>query len=575
MSLKDFLGRWTPTAIGLTFLGAACVHPVAEAKSKPDFYEQLGILTQVLKVVDGQYVESVDPKKLVEAAVGGLRTVLDPHTAVFNPKDFEKFKVHTEGEFGGLGIQIAVREGVLTIVSPIQGTPASRAGLQAGDKIIKIDGKSTKGITSDEAVDKLRGTIGTQVSISVLREGSAEAVDYTLTRDRIKIEAVPYYGMVKPNVGYIQVSQFQENTAADVERALKDLERQGMKQLVLDLRSNPGGLLNEAIALGELFLPKGSLIVSTKGRTQDTKNYSTREPIYKGEMVVMVNEGSASASEIVAGALQDHDRALVVGKNSFGKGSVQTLVNLDDKGNTVKITTAFYYLPQGRCVNKPENGIGALGRDEDEEAEVEAKVAKDTTQIFHTKSGRKTLGGGGITPDVVVEADRLTGVEALLERKDMFFKYIVKLRAQMGADASKVTEQWSPSNEQLKSFRELASADTNFTKARLPSEALIDVLRKSLKAERGFSLDSTNLNKDEAIQSLEGLRTLINSQRLQSIATDDSYITWALRREMIQASLGEKAATAFKLQSDRQLLEALNQLKDPKKLNRTLHPTKP
>ena len=351
-------------------LSALCIANAATDKKTPpgDFYDEVSRLNKVLSEVNRKYVENVNPTELTDAAINGIRNILDPHTTVFAPKDYESLRVSMEGKFGGVGITISLRDNILTVISPLSGTPAFKLGIRAGDRIRKIDGKETKGMSLDDAVNKLRGKIGTDVTVAIEREGVPDLMDFTITRAEIIVHAVPYYGMVTPEIGYIKLATFSDKTTSDVENAIRGLQKQGMKKLILDMRYNPGGLLNQAIEISELFLKPGNVIVSTRGRTQKTESASRRNPMLKSDvpMVVLVNQGSASAAEIVSGALQDWDRALIVGKTSFGKGSVQTIFPLDNAGNALKLTTAFYYLPFGRCINKPENGIKGLKLQEED-----------------------------------------------------------------------------------------------------------------------------------------------------------------------------------------------------------------
>ena len=342
-------------------LGLLLLASAAFSATNGDFYHDVSRLNRVLLEIDRRYVEEIGSRDMTDAAIDGLRGVLDPHTAVFAPKDYSDLKVSTDGEFGGLGITIAVRDRVLTIISPLEGTPASRAGLQAGDRILSIDGKSTKGITADGAVEKLRGKVGTEVELEIAREGMPETMKVRLTRDRIQIHSVPYFGMLDKETGYVKVITFAKKTAEDLAAAIEELKGKGMKKLVLDLRHNPGGLLEQAVEVSSLFLEEGSLIVSTRGRTEQTESRSEAAPRLDKDvpMVVLVNAGSASAAEIVSGALQDWDRAVVMGDTTFGKGSVQTIFPLDNDGFALKLTTAFYYLPMGRCITGPRTACAA------------------------------------------------------------------------------------------------------------------------------------------------------------------------------------------------------------------------
>jgi len=348
----------------------------AEAES----YEGLKVFTEVLSVVKRNYVEPVDTKTLIYSAIRGMLSTLDPHSGFLTVEDYREMQVDTKGEFGGLGIQVGMKDGVLTVISPIEDTPAWNAGIKAGDKIMKINGESTKGMSLNDAVNKMRGPKGTQVTISIFREGWTELKDFTITRDIIKIKSVKSK-VLEGNIGYVKITQFQESTADDLAVALKKLTTESkVKSLILDLRNNPGGLLQSAVDVTSQFLPSGKLVVYLKGRAGDRVDYRTSG----GEsvtlpMVVLVNQGSASASEIVAGALKDWNRAVVLGMQTFGKGSVQSVIPLSD-GSGLRLTTARYYTPKGTSIQ-----------------------------------------ASGITPDIVVKLEAKNGVKEhpVLREKDL------------------------------------------------------------------------------------------------------------------------------------------------------------
>ena len=315
-------------------------------------YEGLKLFSEVIELVEKNYVDQVEPKELIEKAIEGMVQSLDPHSQFLPPEAFQELQVDTRGEFGGIGIVITVKDKVITVISPIQGTPAYEAGIEAGDKIIKVDGELTQDMALWEAVRKMRGPKGTEVVITVVREEVKEPIDFTLVRDIIPIESVKAITL-RPGYGYIWITNFQENTTEDLRQALADMDAGSgpLKGLVLDLRDNPGGLLNQAVSVADLFLDNGE-IVSIKGRLdRNTKAFRARddEVSYSFPMIVLINGGSASASEIVAGALQDHKRALLLGTTTFGKGSVQTVESLRD-GYGLKFTIARYYTPNGRSI---------------------------------------------------------------------------------------------------------------------------------------------------------------------------------------------------------------------------------
>jgi carboxyl-terminal processing protease len=323
--------------------------PIAQANV---VYEKLKIFGDVLSAVQTSYVEEPEMDKIMEGAIKGMLQTLDPHSSYLTPDMLKQVEVETKGVFGGLGIEIGIKDGILTIIAPIEDTPADRAGLMAGDKIVKIEDDPTKDLTVMDAVKRLRGEPGTKVTIWVAREGASELLPFTITRDIIKIRSVKTKAL-GDGIGYIKLLQFQQNSSAELEKALKVRmkDEEGLRGLVLDLRNNPGGLLDQSVKVADMFIDSG-LIVYTDGRIESQKfKYSAhKEGTYNGfPMVVLVNAGSASASEIVAGALQDHGRAVVLGMQTFGKGSVQTILPLED-GSALRLTTARYFTPNGRSI---------------------------------------------------------------------------------------------------------------------------------------------------------------------------------------------------------------------------------
>ncbi len=314
-----------------------------------DGYEELKTFTEVLSMVRKYYVEDVKTKDLVYAAIKGMLNSLDPHSSFMPPEEYKEMQVETKGEFGGLGIQVGVKDGVLTVIAPIEGTPAFLAGIKAGDRIVKVNNEPTKDMTLQDAVTKMRGAPKTSITLGILREGWKEPRDFTITREIIKIKSVKSK-VIQGDIGYVKIAQFQEQTAEDLETAMKKLDEKKVNSLILDLRNNPGGLLNSAIDVSGDFLPKGKLVVYTKTRSGEKTEFRTEgDNPFTLPMIVLVNEGSASASEIVAGALKDWHRAVILGTQTFGKGSVQTVIPLSD-GSGLRLTTAKYYTPNGRSI---------------------------------------------------------------------------------------------------------------------------------------------------------------------------------------------------------------------------------
>ncbi len=321
------------------------------AQAKTDSYEELRVFTQAFELIKKNYVEEPTDKDLVQGAIKGMLSNLDPHSSFMNERAFKEMNMDIRGEFQGVGIQIGIKNQQLTVISPIEDTPADRAGIAAGDKILKINDDWTKDMTIEEAVDRMRGPKGTSVRLMIHREGWDKPKEFKIVRDVIKVQSVKAH-MLQNDIGYIKITQFQGQTGDEIDKKLKELSQKGMKKLVLDLRNNPGGILDASVDVSGMFLPKDSLVVYLQGRNvKDRRDYlSTETGQYQDvPMVVLVNAGSASASEIVAGALQDSKRAVILGTQTFGKGSVQTVFNLEG-GTGMRLTTAKYYTPKGRSI---------------------------------------------------------------------------------------------------------------------------------------------------------------------------------------------------------------------------------
>jgi len=352
--LKIFLTALLFLSVVLGFVAGATTVSMVDAKPM-DKYEKLSLFTKVMHLLETTYVEDVDVKKLIYGGIKGMLQELDPHSAFLDPNDYKEMKESTTGEFGGVGIEITRKDNIITIISPIEDTPAWTAGLKSMDKIVKINDESTADMELQTAVSKMRGSAGTKVKLTILREGKQKPMDFDIVRKIIKIASVKST-MLPDNYAYFRISTFNESTVTDLKKALTKLEKEAknekLKGVLLDLRNNPGGLLDQAVGVSDMFLSKG-IIVSVKGRDKDKKivEYAKANNLISESipMVVLVNQASASASEIVAGALQDNKRAVIIGQKTFGKGSVQTLVELDDK-SAIKYTIALYYTPSGRSI---------------------------------------------------------------------------------------------------------------------------------------------------------------------------------------------------------------------------------
>jgi carboxyl-terminal processing protease len=413
-----------------------------------DRYGDLDLFVDVFAKVHQFYVDPVEPKALVQSAIEGMLRDLDPFSSYLDERSFQDLQISTQGEFGGLGIVVSVRDRYPTVISPIEGTPAHGLGIVAGDVITEIEGESTRDLPIDQVVSRLRGSQGTAVRISIRREGETEDREYTIVREIIKLKSVPYTMLFDGNVGYVRLSNFSATSGDEVRSAIADLERRGARSLILDLRENPGGLLSEAVDVSEMFLERGAVIVETRGRARNADHtYTASEPRpHLGQpLVILISAGSASASEIVAGAVQDHDRGLVVGQTSFGKGSVQSLIDLPGTRAALKLTTAKYYTPAGRSIHRELDAdeAEALAVEGDEATPDEAPAppvrhpaAPDSARpTFRTDEGRIVYGGGGITPDVIVTPDTLGPVAREVRRRGLFFKFAVKHVARNGDHA--------------------------------------------------------------------------------------------------------------------------------------------
>jgi carboxyl-terminal processing protease len=439
---------------------------IAKNPNQTNLYKKLKLFNEVLFKLRENYVDDLDIDELIESAIEGMLKEADPHTVYFTPDEFDRFSTDTRGEFGGLGISIDKKGDYITVVAPIEGTPAYRMGIMAGDKISKVDGKNIVGMKTDESIKLMRGEPGTKVIITILRPGVEGELDFEIIRDIIKVKSIPYAFKLDNGVGYIRIRQFNANTTKELRAVLDNLETEGIRGLLIDLRFNPGGLLNEAINTVNEFIGKNKRVVFTKGRTKQTNldYYTKYNRIRSGyPVIVLINGGSASASEIFAGSLQDWDKGLVVGKTSFGKGSVQRLFPLSD-GNGIKVTTAKYYINSGRCIHKELNDKllndervinGDITKEEIVEMEKEADE-ENHKNIYYTSKGRKVYGGGGINPDIEIEQSRLTNLGVELRRKNTFFNFSVNY---MIDHENKITKDFKIGDKLFKEFLQFAKKE--------------------------------------------------------------------------------------------------------------------
>ena len=430
--------------IGLVFvIGIYAGAAIASQGKKYDTRKMYELYFRTINKITKYYVDSVSEGQLIEKSLETLVSSLDPFSEFMTPDESKEFQIHTSGTFGGIGIQIGIRDNWLTVIAPIDGTPAKKVGLMAGDKIIEINGKSTKGWKLTKAVQVLRGDPGTKVRIKVLRKGVDKPLEFEITRAIIKIKNVPYYTVMKGGIGYVRFTEFMRNSSIQLRNALLDMKKKGAKKYIVDIRSNPGGLLNEAVKTASLFLKPGKVVVSTRGRVTSSIHVDTSinmgTDFVDVPVVILVDRGSASASEILSGALQDWDRGIIIGDTTFGKGSVQRLFPLD-YGYILKITIAKYYTPSGRCIHR-SRWEGFL---ESEESNKDKKFKYYTLVLK-----RPVYSGGGISPDVYIVPDTMGSVVAKLLSKSAFFDFAVEYKVKHG----KIPENFEVTPSILKEFR--------------------------------------------------------------------------------------------------------------------------
>jgi carboxyl-terminal processing protease len=508
------------------FMGDSAAAGASPTQTSPN--EFLSNFSEALEVIHENYAEDVGSDKLVYSAIKGMLRGLDPHSSFFEPKDFSKLREEQHAKYYGLGIRIRAMfrdRGRVVIVEPPQvNSPAERRGLRAGDVITHIEGEAVDDWTQEEVVNHLRGPRGTTVNITVERPGIQDQLQFKVEREEIPLITVPYAFEIRPGIGYIKIDRFSETTAKELREKINKLGVNNLSGLVLDLRDNPGGLLNQAIDVADFFVPRSQLIVSTKGRMTGSARRYTAPSLEKVRvpLVVLINRHSASASEIVAGALQDHDRALIVGETSFGKGLVQSVYTLEN-GTGMALTTAKYYTPSGRLIQRDYSGSTLeyyylSGGDVPEEK---------NREVRETDSKRKVYGGGGITPDVVIAARELNRFEALLTSKDVFFEY-----------ARRLTSGQVP----------------GITSLQLPvkKEEVATPSQKNSGTPPEF--DITNAILDDFKEYLRGRQVDFTNEDIQK---NIDFIKRRIKQEVYTSSFGLQEGYKVAIQGDNQVIKAL------------------
>jgi len=519
-----------------------------------DLVKNLDIYYTLFRELNMFYVDETDPEELVTTSIEAMLSSLDPYTTFIPESDMDDFQFQTTGEYGGIGSLIRRSGEQVMIAEPYEGFPAAKAGIRAGDVILEVDGVPTNEMKLEKVSDRLKGKPGTELKLLIERYGEEKALDIPLIREKISILNVPYYGMVAPGTGYIRISNFTTGAGKEVEKALKELKREhDLNSLVLDLRSNPGGLLIEAVRICDLFVDKGELIVSTRGKMKQwDSNYSTsREPLDKDiPLVVMVNRGSASAAEIVAGALQDLDRAVIVGQRTFGKGLVQTSRPLKYNAQ-LKVTTAKYYIPSGRCIQ----ALDYTHRNQDGSVGV---VPDSLISEYTTQNGRLVYDGGGIQPDFEVIPEMLSEITLQLYTQSMFFNFATRYRNTH--DEIESPEKFSLSEGDYALFEEFIE-ENNF-EFRTASEKAFEQLLKSAKREKYYEL---------AEAEFSSLEEKLTHNNLKDLKTFEKEIKQILTEEIVNQYYYRAGRILSQIQDDSQLDKAREVLNEPGMLKEVLN----
>lgn len=519
--------------------------------STDSIYSLVKLSSDIAFKINARYVDELVIKDLIHSGIRGMIDTLDPFSEFLEKKDFDHLMEATSGKYSGLGMTIFLKDSWVTIVSPMEGMPAYRMGLRAGDRVTAIDGESTEGMSTMEASKLMRGEAGTEVTLTISREGIDEPLEYTIERAVITIKMVPYAGVIHKgdsNIGYIRLARFGEEADNELDKAIKQVMTEDIDGLIFDLRSNGGGLLNQAVKVSNNFLPRGTEIVYTQGRISDQnrKHFASKDPLFPDiPMVVLVNEMSASASEIVAGAIQDSDRGVIIGNTTFGKGLVQQIYPLTE-GSALKLTTAKWYVPSGRCIQKdsrytrhPENIA---------DADTTA-IDSSALEMFYTKGGRIVYGGGGISPDITVEREKLSSLSMNLERLSMFFDFSIRYTT----EHPDLPADFEVSERMLAEFKEFMTEKEFTYKGRLE------------KAFDEFKSEVDTVGKtDEFSEEFARIEQLLHTDKDDEFDRSLAYIKRGIKRDILTRLYGESAVyDQIVLQTDLYVKEAVKILVSP------------
>jgi len=528
---------------------------IAQTTNYFETSKNLEIFTDLFKELDMYYVDEVNSGDLMKTAIDEMLTSLDPYTTYIPESDIEDYRFMTTGQYGGIGAMITKRKEYVYISEPYEGFPAQKAGLMAGDKIVEVNGKSAKGKTTEELSKILKGQPNTEVSILIERKGQEPFV-VNFKREKVTVKSIPYYGFLGNGIAYIKLRSFTRNCSNDIKNALTDLKtQQELKGIILDLRSNPGGLLNESIDIVNLFVEKGENIVITKGKIKDwEKTYKSRHFPEDKEtpLIILINQNSASASEIVSGAIQDLDRGVVVGKRSYGKGLVQQTRKLS-YNSQLKVTVAKYYIPSGRCIQALDysnrNKDGSVG-----------KIPDSLISTFKTRNGRKVKDGGGITPDVKVKQDEISDITISIIRERLIFDYATDFRLEndsiISADNFEITD-----NEFEKFTSYLEDKKYEYTTA---TEDALEIFKEISEKENSF---------DEIEEQYNLLSSQIKNNKENDLSKNKEELKEFLSDEIVSRYFYQEGRIINRLKYDKEVKEAINILHDLNRYNEILNKT--
>ena len=549
-----FFGRKTRIAVIIAAI-AAIAGFTAVSDRDFELAKNLDIYHTLFRELSIYYVDEIEPGDLVKKSIDEMLKSLDPYTVFIPESDIEDFRFMTTGQYGGIGAYIHSKDKYVEVSEPIAGAPADQAGIKAGDIIIEIDGRDIADMKSEDVSDLLKGEPKSKVTLTVETPFTKQRRKVDITRQKIKVKSVPYYGMVADGIGYIRLNNFTENCSQEVKEAFINLKKNNqLKGLIFDLRGNPGGLLNEAVSVSSLFVEKSNEIVSTKGKVKmwNKTYYATGEPVdTKLPLAVLVNSSSASASEIVSGVIQDLDRGVIVGSRSYGKGLVQTTRDLS-YNTKLKLTTAKYYIPSGRCIQALDyshrNADGSVG-----------KVPDSLITMFHTRAGREVFDGGGVLPDVKVDPEPMSDITYSLYSKNLIFDFATLYAQKHNSidDPSK----FNISDEVYDEFSNFL-ADKNYDYT-LESEKMLEKLEKSLEHEK----------HDESIkEKVDQLRSALNHNKEKDLQAHKSEISLLLQEEIASRYYYQEGRIKAQLQTDPAMLKAISTLNDPDEYKRLLSP---